>query len=130
MRYGLICYGFSSKTNLKPIDTLQKNIVKCSFHSNSKYLKQIMSLENLHKYILILKYFFNEQYRLKTQIPYSIRQQSFYVPRINSNYGKKLPCYYVPTFLNCMKNSIHSIHNYSDLKSMLLICIDNIHIRK
>lgn len=129
VRYGINCYAFASNTTLRSIESLERNVIKQIFNLNSPYISQIMSVQNLHKYLLILKYFFKFEYRSKNVTKYNIRRLLFVVPRVKSNYGKKTPEYFVPTFLNCLDNEIQAIDNYAELKVKLIPLIENIKIR-
>lgn len=127
LRYGLTCYGFASKTTLNQISAIQINIVKSVFKETSEYPSKILNIHDLHKFILILKYFFCPEYRQKEKTPYLMRNQGFKVTKVNSSYGKRTPSYFVPHALNSLESlgdNVLSINNYGVLKETLMKHID------
>lgn len=126
LRYGLSCYGFATKTTLKPLINVQNNVVKQCFSSNS-FANDILAVENLHKQILLLKYFTNPDYRKHIVNPYNMRKNKFFVPKINTKYGCRLPEFFVPRMLNSIDNkSILDITCLNLLKDVLKTHISEI----
>lgn len=127
LRYGLTIYGFSAKTHLKSIVSIQNNLVKTIFRPESNYINKILNLSNLHKFLLTMKYFHIEKFRVKNEVSYNLRNQNFRVPKINSNYGKRLPTYFVPKILNSICTSAFTdTENLESFRYLLLRCLDQI----
>ncbi|KAL1446272.1 hypothetical protein WDU94_000594 [Cyamophila willieti] len=99
MRYGLTIYGFASKSSLNSIHKLQQKIVRVLFNSDSRK-EEIMSLQELQTYDLILKYFFHPDLKNKKITKYKLRKECYHVYKNNTTYGQRLPLYFLPTFLN------------------------------
>uniref|UniRef100_A0A8D8YLR5 Uncharacterized protein n=1 Tax=Cacopsylla melanoneura TaxID=428564 RepID=A0A8D8YLR5_9HEMI len=114
MRYGLSQYGFSAKSNLNSINKLQEKLIKNLFVSNNRK-SEILSLEELHKYILVIKYFYRPEFKTKKENKYNLRKQILKVHRANTLYGERLPKFFLPTFLNKLNNELEDVQNLGDL---------------
>lgn len=116
LRYALTCYGFAANTTLTPIISVHGKVVTSCFRNNSKYLLRILTPLDLHKYLLIVKYFLCEEYRQQYEIQYPIRNRKLKIPKITNKYGKRTPKYFVPHLLNTMPNEYLYLKNIGEVK--------------
>uniref|UniRef100_A0A8D8YGY2 RNA-directed DNA polymerase from mobile element jockey-like n=1 Tax=Cacopsylla melanoneura TaxID=428564 RepID=A0A8D8YGY2_9HEMI len=108
MRYGLEVYGFTTQENLKPILSVQKKIIKATFYPKTTKNKRqeltkkfkILNFKNLHRYVMLNRYYYEENYRKRMNTPYSTRNNNYILPKVKNKYGETTAKYQIPKVIN------------------------------
>uniref|UniRef100_A0A8D8RJR3 Uncharacterized protein n=1 Tax=Cacopsylla melanoneura TaxID=428564 RepID=A0A8D8RJR3_9HEMI len=124
MRYGIGTYGITTESNKKPIISIQKKILKSTFYpyttrcqreDNMKQYK-ILSFDNILKYVIITRHYYNEKYRNLNRTQYNTRHIIYRTPNINNNYGKAKINYQVPYMINNLPRQLRNIPTEKKMK--------------
>ncbi|KAI5738745.1 hypothetical protein M8J77_010667 [Diaphorina citri] len=122
LRYGAPFYTYSPKYVLDSLNKTQKRIKKFLFKDKDDI--QILTPDQLAKFILICLNFQNDKYRQLNDQPYPLRTQRFKRTRVYTVlYGERRLDYIVPTLLNdfCLDflEETNRVRWKSKLKSVL-----------
>jgi hypothetical protein len=119
LRYGITVYGHAPQYFLNPIITTINRIHRTFFTGINIKTLGILNFKNLQKYVIIVKYYFNEKYRNARTINYSIRQRRYTPGNYNTSLGMNNPEYFVPVLLNNLPINLRSLRTYSEVKKLI-----------
>lgn len=124
IRYGLETYGYTTETNLKPIKSAHKKIIKATLYPHTTKNQrmelmrkfQILNFENLHKYIMTISYYYEDIYRQIQDSSYNTRHIHYIMPNIRNNYGASTFEHQIPKLLNELPDELKEIENEKKMK--------------
>ena len=88
-------------------------------YCSSKKL-DILTARDLYKYIMILKYYYDSNYKIKAVHNMSTRfitNQMYVLPPHINNYGKKTRNFQIPIIFNSIPRNLMAFNTYSSIKS-------------
>lgn len=119
IRYGITIYGTCPKYKEQKIDSIinrcVSNIVYGSKHElketkERKNAVELLSFENVFKFVVLTSHYFSKEFK---EIPNRIKTlrhtETYAIPKIYTNYGKKQRNYYVPAIFNSLPKDILSL---------------------
>lgn len=126
LRYGIHIYALSSKYKLQKINNLIKKMIQnmtygtqlesLSFQEQLSEL-QLLTVDDLHKFMVLTKYYFTHNFKIPSAKEKQLRHtERFDIPRIYTNYGKRLRKYYVPTYFNNLPDSLLNLQSLAQVK--------------
>lgn len=99
LRYGAPMYNFAPAYTKEPLYNMQEKIKKFLFKNNENI--EILTPDQIAKFILITLNFHKEEFRQLTDQPYALRRQRFKRIRVNTiTFGERRLGYILPTLLN------------------------------
>ncbi|KAL1446881.1 hypothetical protein WDU94_007614 [Cyamophila willieti] len=99
LRYGAPMYNFAPAYTKEPLNNLQERIKKFLFKNNENI--EILTPDQIAKFILITLNFHKEEFRQLIDQPYALRRQRFKRIRVNTiTFGERRLGYILPTLLN------------------------------
>ena len=123
VRYGLMSWGNTSQCFLESVTLQQKRILKamCSrkFSNHIQYFNafNVLPAHSLFQYILILKYYFSDSYKIKENHNHDTRNSNLYIePRFTNEYGRQLLEHTVPMIFNKLPGSLKNLTKISEVK--------------
>jgi hypothetical protein len=124
LRYAIESYGYTSEENLKPIKSIHKRILKATLYpfttkqKREELMKEyrILNFNNLHKFIMITKHYYEEIHREVQETPYNTRHIYYTTPENRNNYGRTTIKFQVPKLLNSIPNELRNIENKNKMK--------------
>jgi hypothetical protein len=119
LRYGITVYGHAPQYFLHPIITTTNRIQRSLFAGKDVKQLGILDLKNLQKYIIIIKYYFDETYRNIHETNYNTRHRRYISTRYNTLLGKNTPQYFVPVLLNELPQDLKFLKTYSEVKKII-----------
>ena len=110
LRYGLLTWGGTTPTTIDAIKRQQKSILgailghqRAGLNEENDYFKRlnILPIQALHKYVLILEFYRNKVFREPVGHPYGTRQAGRFVePMFSNDYGRQSFRALVPRVFN------------------------------
>lgn len=129
LRYGLQCYGHSTATQLKRIESLNKKIIKIIV---KKYVfagdvkediyrtLRILPINKLFKYVIILENYYKSEYIVPAKNKYSLREVKLRVPFYFNKYGERQDEVAIPRILNSVPAVLRSIDTIGVVKTSII----------
>lgn len=125
LRYGITIYGTCAKYKQHKIDNIINRCVNNIVYG-SKYepletdekmnAVGILSFENVFKFVVLTSHYFSSEFRdIPNRIKTLRHTETYAIPKIYTNYGKKQRQYYVPEIFN---NLPKDLLNLSSKKQM------------
>jgi hypothetical protein len=130
IRYGIEIYGFAAEYLIERLQKTLNKILKIFFNKNGIYksshklMKEygILTVKNLRDYIIILKHYFNNDYKFKDNLKTKYLRDTtvkFKIPIIKNNYGLKSKEYHIPFIFNKLPLELINLNNYSQIKTRI-----------
>lgn len=131
MSYGLLAWGNASQSRLNGIRSIQDKILKsiappklvavCD-NINELYVdRNVLPFSKLFQFRLIIKYFFDENFKLKhsnVAKNASLRNKNkFIIPAFRNKHGKRVLNYLVPYVFNTLPSSLTCLKKYCSIKT-------------
>jgi hypothetical protein len=124
LRYAIESYGYTSEENLKRIKSMHKRILKATLYpfttkeTREEKMKfyRILNFQNLHKFVMISKHYYEDIHRIIYENPYNTRNTQYITPNTRNNYGKTTIKFQVPSLLNSLPNELKNIDNKNKMK--------------
>ena len=128
--YGLLAWGNASAFYLQSIFSIQCKMLKtlaspslkkhssCDHVDLFKYCK-LLPIQQMYKYRLILKFYYDSNYRIINAHPLSTRLRllnNYKIPKYINKHGKRALKYVVPSTLNSLPKELRKISKYKILK--------------
>lgn len=136
LRYGILIYGSSSNNRLRTVDKLIYRIVNnIAYGTQFQHLDlinkleafNIMPLNTLFRYIAIITNYFS-----RTEYKHPVKKRPlrnidrYYLPRINTHYGKRMRSFYVPYIFNKIPEELISLDSLKEVKNKFRTwCLQN-----
>ena len=129
--FGITAWGSASSSNILPLEQLHTsrkllrrviNNVPFDFSSCAIYnTAKVLPIEHLYHFRLLLKYYYDENYRTISNTDERTRSNNSYFsyPFSRTNYGKKRLEVVIPNLLNNLPSDLSDITNYANLKTKL-----------
>lgn len=130
LAYGILAWGNATYSHLRPLISIQNKIIKIITTSHNtinspstladKYKSiNLLPFQQLFKYRLILKYYYNEEFKSITKHTANTRLQSSHlydIPHYNNKYGKRRLHFSIPSNFNIIPASKRNFVKYKDVK--------------
>lgn len=127
LRYGLLCYGHGTATNLKKIEMLNRKILKMVNkkkinwtdhidHVNIYKNLEILPIEKLFKYIIILQNYYEPLYKTPLRGRYNFRNIKLRVPLSYNNYGERQDQVAIPKIMNTIPSELRNLEKIGEAK--------------
>lgn len=129
IRYGLQLYGNCAATQLKKVEVLHKQIIKII--ATKKCREEIMEnldrykslnilpVNQLFKYILVLQNCFKTEYKVVQSEIYNLRNKKLKIPLSYNKYGERQSCITIAKLMNSIPQEIREIEGMSKIKKEL-----------
>jgi hypothetical protein len=121
MRYGITMYSLAPDYIMSPLKSLLARIQRNLFMGLPMNLIGILDYDNLVKYVLLCRHYFDINFRKSKDRTYNIRPNSetFLVPRHYNTYGQGVLEYIIPKLLNSLPIELQQINNKNQFKYII-----------
>lgn len=125
LRYGIKCYGNSAEVYLKKIEVLNKKIIKIIARKkiyqqadviNVYELTNILTVDNLYRYVLIVDNYFNLEHRIQPSNPHDVRNVVLRRPMTYNRYGDRQLKVVIPQMFNAIPNVLQLLDGIGIVK--------------
>lgn len=134
MRYGISVYGSCAPTTKEIINrTLRRIARNIAYGTNFQTLEtiekmqalDIPTVEQLFRSLVLITHYYSDKYKIKIIRKRQLRfTETYYIPRIFTNYGKRLRKYYIPSIFNTLPSDTLKLTSIKQVKQQMRdICL-------
>lgn len=127
LSYGLLSWGNASKTHIEKILSIQNKIITCIASKRLRHIDvsqyyrdiNILPISDLYVYRLILKYYFQPEFKIIEDHKVNTRLRllnNYKIPSFNNKHGKRMLQYNIPEIFNSLPIDLRTFTKYSTLK--------------
>lgn len=129
LRYGITVYGTTTYSTKNIIDRIIRRTVKnISYGSKLQELRTeeqmsklgILTLDQLFYNVALVKHYYTHNFRNIPQRERHLRtSEQYIIPRIYTNYGKRVRNYYVPNIFNALPQDLQQLSGIKTLRKKI-----------
>lgn len=135
VRYGLTIYGHASQYRLNILNRILKRISRSISYGTllqggdiDLIMQQLemLSVDKQFAFDALCKHYFSNTFKVDNKKQRPLRRiEPFVIPRIYTNYGKRMRSYYIPCLFNKLKVDA-ALHSFKKIKTSLRLWLTEI----